>query len=194
MTQTATKELLALDKKEGKPLDLLREVLDTLGAQYETLKPEGKDTVVYNYKGIYLEPFLEPNSVVFSQQLGPMGNFLLITAIEQLTKVSCVSFRTQLNEGKRLITHSDLVNDPGLRGDKTAGRILIAVKKGSKDLRLLFETKPGHKVGQCSNSVTVPDCLKEPSPIDQTLDIYLSYITEHEIFARIKGEIHIWKF
>jgi len=182
----ATPELTELNGIKGPPLDLLRKVLDALGAKHEVPRVEGGDTVVRKIHGIYLEPFLEPNSVVFYQY--GLGR-ALITAIEQLTKVKCMAFRTQLNIEGKLITKSDLVNDPGTFGDETCGRILVKAKE--RDLYLLFESKPGSKIGQCSTSVTIPNCLTKDSPMEQTLDIYLSY--EGSCWSpELTGKVSVW--
>lgn len=182
----ATPELMELNGIKGPPLDLLRKVLDTLGAKYEVPKAEEGDTVVRKIYGIYLEPFLEPNSVVFYQY--GLGR-ALITAIEQLTKVKCIAFRTQLNIEGKLITKSDLVNDPGTFGDKICGRILVRAKE--RDLYLLFESKPGFEIGQCSASMIIPNCLTKDGPMEQTLDIYLSY--EGSPWSpEFTGKISVW--
>ena len=193
---TATKELLELDGTEGKPLDLLKKVLDTLNAKYEVPTPKEGDNMVREYHrspedlvGIHLDPFLEPNSVLFFQQA---GDFTLITTIEQLSKVKCISFRTQLSEGKKLIAKCDLINDPGTIEDKTAGRILVRVK--GKDLYLLFEAKPGGKVGQCEASYHISNCLTKESPMSQTLDIRLFYKGDNTWTTELTGKISVWNF
>lgn len=185
------KELKELDNLEGSPLVLLRQVLDTFGVPYITPEPEKEDRVVRQIAGITLHPFLEPNSVVLVQE---KQGWTFITAIEQLTKVNCLSFRTQLNLGDQHITHSDLVTHPGTMEDTRAGRILLAAR--GKDLRLLLETKPGDQVGQCTTEVILPNILPldYPYPDNQTLEIVLRYKGDSPFTMELTGKIYIWKY
>lgn len=189
MRATVTPELLELDKLEGKPLDVLRRVLDTLGVEYETPQAEEGDRVVYRIHGVSLDLFLEPDSVVFFQE---GQGWTLITAIEQLTKVKCIAFRTQLDVGGKYRAKTDLINHPGTLEDRAAGRLLVRAK--GKDLYLLCETKPGYATGQCTASVTIPNCLPKEYEPSQTLDIILSYAGENFWDIQLTGRIHTWNF
>lgn len=184
----AIPELLVLNHTQDKPIACLRKVLDTLGVKYETATPKEGHRVIYEYKDIQLDPFLEPESIIFYQSIGK--DLTLLTMVEQLSKVRCISFRTQLNRGKQILAKSDLVNDPGLLEDKTAGRLLV--RASPEKLYLLFETKPGDKVGQCESSITIP--MKIDVPSEQTLDIHLVYEGENAWRSKLIGKISVWNW
>jgi len=213
---TVTDQVQALDKKVGAPLDLVRDILDAYRADYETFQPEEGDSMVRKIRDIPIDPFLEPNSIVFVQQEGALTH---ITAIEQLTKVKCVSFISQLNiteeqEGRviskhdntremktvhRQIAKSDLINSPPnitdlkqLKEGVYSGRILLRAKK--RDLYVLYETRTGQEIGQCESTVTVKNCLREESPMEQTTEIRLRYIGDDPFFSRLEGVVYTWKF
>lgn len=192
-TKVVPKELKELDGLEGAPLDLLRKTLDILGVSYITPEPPKEDKVVRRIAGIALHPFLEPNSVVFIQ--AEEGG-TLITAIEQLTKVPCLAFRTQLNTGDDNcpLTHSDLITHIEGMQDKRSGRILLQAR--NKDLRILMETKPGDKIGQGSLEVILKDCLPQEYkyPNDQTLEIRLSYKGDYLFTLSLVGKVCVWNF
>lgn len=184
-----TDELQALNQTEGPPLDQLKKVLDIFQANYIIPQVEKDDTVVRHINGTRLHLFLEPNSVVFFQRLGPL---VYLTMIEQLSKVKCVAFRTQIGCDKVIQGTTDLINYPGTMGSKFAGRILIRAK--GRSLYMLFESRPGNEVGQCSTSVDIDDCLREESPMEQTVDIHFSYQGDHPYAMNLVGKISTWKF
>lgn len=213
---TVTDQVQALDKKTGPPLDLVREVLDAYTADYEVPQPEEGDNVVRKIGEVPIDPFLEPNSVVFIQHEGKLTH---ITAIEQLTKVKCVAFRSQLSTTEekvrylhkggggptetktvhRQICKSDLINSAPnvtdlkeLKKGAYSGRILLRAKK--RDLYILYETRPGYEIGQCESSVTIKDCLREESPMEQTTEIRLRYIGDDPFFTHLEGVVYTWKF
>lgn len=100
----ACPELLALDKKTGDPVELLAEVLTAL--QVPFIRPQlpnpnpQNDRVVYNLNGMYLDPFIEPNSIIIDQEIEPGLHQLFM--MERLSKIDGISLRTQISRFERV--------------------------------------------------------------------------------------------
>lgn len=151
-----SKEIRALDGKEGKLTDLAKQYLDAKKANYSVIIAEPGDRAAYP-KGV--EPFVEPGSIMIEKN----GKKVII---EELTKVCGASERFHESNGVR--AHAILDRIP---------RVIFTTYKDKKSLHVhtdveIKEPTFGLYLGGGRITVGIEDALREPSKIPDYNETY----------------------
>ena len=190
MSKYASPELIALDKKEGKPLDLLAEICEACNIPFERPIVNEGDKVAYEHKGIRLDPFVEPNAIIF----GSNGTFVFF---EQLSKITGLAGRVQSKE-----LSVDITSVPQLdykMGLSSGCRILLQIGKWyihggiQPHLRIYFESYIDNPGGRGANQIDLilPDYLPVAPEKDQTIEIRVDF--KHDLMqVRMSARINVW--